>query len=210
MISVKEKEYEEALDANLVVPIVAKADGIVQSIVVTQGTPLVKVGDIVRKGDVLIAPYVVGKDGDIISMRAIGCVKAVVYAKGSVTYQDGQEKLVRSGNSMVRNSVSIFGIEFPSHIKVDYEYYDTETITRPLQKNLLLPFMIVQEKCYELVRVKGGDFASEKDLLVKESIYKAYEMIEADFDVQSEQTDIVEVNGTYFVTTYLKVLTDIA
>ena len=210
VISVKEKEYEEELDTSLVVPVVAKADGIVQSIVVTQGTPMVKVGDIVRKGDVLIAPFVVDKEGNTVKMRAIGSVKAVVYAKGSVTYQNGQEKLVRSGNSVVRKNLSLFGVSFPSHVKVEYEYYDTEITTKPMCKNFLLPFEVSTERCYELIKVKGGDFASEKDVLVKESIYKAYETLEADFDVQSEQTDIVEVAGAYFVTTYLKVLTDIA
>ena len=211
IISLKEKEYEVELDPTFQVPIIAGFDGIIESIDVVQGTPLVKVGDVVSKGDILIAPFTVDSEGNMIKMRAIGDVKASVYVKGSVTYKQGQERLVRSGNVQVLKSLKLFGTEFPSNKKVEYEYYEVEKTESNLSNNFLLPFKVIEERYYEMVKVVDNKtFEEQKDYLIKKSIYEAYENLDASFEVSEEQTDITEVEGTYFITTYLKVLTNIA
>ena len=211
IINIKEKEYEIDLDQDLFVPLVAERDGVIESINVVQGTPMVHAGDVVKQGDILIAPFVVGADGGVTKMRALGEVKASVYVKGSAVYQQGAETLVRSGNMIIRKQLNIFGIDLPSRIDVDYEYYEIETSEKYLTKNLLLPFRITEERCYELVKaIQEETFNERKDYLIKESIYNAYENLQSNFEVLSEQTDITKVEQMYFVTTYLKVITNIA
>jgi len=56
--------------------VVAKQDGVVQSIRVYAGTAAVKIGDTVRKGDVLIRGEERSSDGEIVSVHAQGVVTA--------------------------------------------------------------------------------------------------------------------------------------
>lgn len=210
VISIKEKEYSEELDSSIQLPVVASFDGIVESIDVVQGTPMVQVGDVVKKGDILIAPFTVDSEGNMIKMRAIGNVNASVYVKGSVSYQQGQERLVRSGNVQTHISLKLFGVDFPSKKNTSFDFYEVEKVEKYLCKNSLLPFIKVEERYYELIKqTDSKTFEEQKDYYIKQSIYQAYDNLEADFDVVSEQTDITKVENTYFVTTYLKVVTDI-
>ena len=58
---VKADDKPKILDKNEYCNIVATKTGVVESIVAQNGTPLVKVGDTVQKGDILIAGYMEGK-----------------------------------------------------------------------------------------------------------------------------------------------------
>lgn len=56
--------------------VIARQDGIIQSIRVFAGTPAVKAGDVVRKGDVLIRGTERSSDEQLVSVRAEGVVMA--------------------------------------------------------------------------------------------------------------------------------------
>ena len=71
-------------------------------------------------------------------------------------------------------------------------------------------FKIVDIRCYEIIKVKEEKkFEEEKALLIKQSRYLAYKNLKADFNVESEQTDIVIAGQNYYITTYVKIITDI-
>lgn len=210
VINVKEKEYDENLDESLIKPIVASFDGVVNSISVYQGTAMVKSGDIVRKGQVLIAPYI-EVNGEVKSMRAKGEVNASIFIKGQVVFNENERAKIRSGNFVTLKSMNFYGSVFKmKQKKVPYSNYEIEKSSKIICKNMPICFRIVEERYYELIDdpvVK--DFESQKEMLVKKSRYMAYENLKADFDVISEQTDIVTAGENHYITTYLKVNTNI-
>ena len=210
VINVKEKEYDENLDESLIKPIVASFDGVVNSISVYQGTAMVKSGDIVRKGQVLIAPYI-EVNGEVKSMRAKGEVNASIFIKGQVVFNENERAKIRSGNFVTLKSMNFYGSVFKmKQKKVPYSNYEIEKSSKIICKNMPICFRIVEERYYELIDdpvVK--DFESQKEMLVKKSRYMAYENLKADFDVISEQTDIVTAGENHYIITYLKVNTNI-
>lgn len=210
VINVKEIDYDENLDESLVLPIKAGFDGVISEINAYQGTPLVKVGDIVKKGQVLIAPYV-EVSGISRPIRARGEVKASIFLKGQVVFNEKQKIKVRSGNKTVAKSIEMLGTEFPcSAPKIDYPEYEIEKSTKIICKNMPISIKIIERSYYEMIEnVVCKSFESEKEFLIKKSRYLAYQELKANFDVVSEQTDIVNAGENYYITTYIKVLTEI-
>ena len=77
--------------------IVAAKDGIITEIVARNGTALVKPGDEVHKGDVLIAGYMEGKYTDKRYVHSLGEVKAKILYKQSKKIPLNQELLKETG-----------------------------------------------------------------------------------------------------------------
>lgn len=210
VLNFQEKEYDENLDESKMLPVIANFDGVVSSIEVSQGTPLVKVGDIVKAGQTLIAPYVV-VDGVSHKVRAKGSVWASVFIKGQVVFKENGVKKIRSGKVQTIREMELLGQKFDlKSEKLQFAEYEAVKSSKIYCNNMPLCFKIVETKYYELVDVKETKkFEDEKELLKKQSRYLAYKNLKADFNVTSEQTDIVNSGENYYITTYLKVVTEI-
>jgi len=172
-----------------------------------QGTALVRAGDIVKKGDILIAPYVISSDGTTNTIKAKGVVKANIWLKGSTQFCENGQKLVRSGNCFSYNLIKLFGMQMPFKVTDnEYEYFEIERTTNFVAKDIVLPMIIENVKVYEMIYIaETKKFSEVEDILVRESVYKAYEQIKDNFEIISEQTDVVEVGGVYYINTYIKV-----
>lgn len=95
VIEVKEntdREYEEKEETDIPIDVVAEKAGRITSIVTSRGTPLVKSGDVVEKGDVLVSGIVEIQDD---ALEVIGyqycAAEAEVYAQVEISYQDEVE-----------------------------------------------------------------------------------------------------------------------
>lgn len=77
--------------------IVAAQDGIVTRISAASGTPLVKPGDPVRRGQTLVAGYERTQDGGVHAVRAQAQVTARMWARGSARVRMTQENAVETG-----------------------------------------------------------------------------------------------------------------
>ena len=137
--------------------IVADQNGIVTDMIVRSGTPMVTVGDSVKKGDILIS-------GDVITRNEydepIRCV--TVYADGEVklkselSYRDSVPLRFMmnrvTGNQKTGCSVSIFNKKIFSYIpSIPYERYDiiTTSVNWKISKNLYLPVSHDTISCVE-------------------------------------------------------------
>lgn len=93
-VVVKERAYTDTQDKgeeNGYCDIVAKSDGVIYSITVKSGTPLVKVGDTVKAGQVLIGGYI-DMDGKVTPTRAEGEILAECSGEISVFVTEKEEK----------------------------------------------------------------------------------------------------------------------
>ena len=94
--------------------------------------------------------------------------------------------------------------------EIKFKEYEIEKSSKIICKNMPICFKIVEEKYYEIIETDvATNFEDEKELLIVKSRYLAYENLEASFEVESEQTDIVIAGDNYYITTYIKVNTNI-
>lgn len=125
--------------------IVAKCDGIIKSIKVTEGRAMVKEGDAVVKGDLLVSGIVEYSNGAIVMKQAKGEVIAQTYNVYSAEIPFLQENLVETGRIKTRNVLNIFNISIPLYIGELNENWVKTVVNKPvIIDGVELPFGITQ------------------------------------------------------------------
>lgn len=167
-VNILEKLPEiDIIDTQTPIPIKATVDGTIVSVFATSGTALVKTGDEVKAGDVLIAPYYLNAEGEEIPVRAMGEVKAEVTVTLSRTYSDFVIKPVRTGKFETLTSLVVFGLEYEK--KPSFENCETETSVRDI--SAVIPLKTVTVTAYETrYETLPFDFDAEKDIII-ENLY---------------------------------------
>lgn len=128
--------------------IIASREGIIWSILVRAGIAKVKVGDIVRKGDIIVSGTinVIGDSGDVISSRKIVpdadiTMKTVekYYDSFSVSYNEKQYTgIEKSGYDVTVFNNKLFSYN-PSNFYINYDII-REVVNLRINKNFYLPF----------------------------------------------------------------------
>lgn len=165
-------EINEELDKGIMdkeehLPIVADCDCIITSIYVERGTPMVEVGQTVKKGDVLIAAYLEldKESGQVLPCSPKGEVKGRVFYEESLEYYPRQMISFRTGKKEVDRIVSILDKEVLKEFDSELVLYEEErnyfklyplgidlcTITRYEleRKEVIIPFELVKEEKIE-------------------------------------------------------------
>ena len=83
----------------------AKASGRIKSINLKQGTLKVKVGDIVKEGDILVEPYIIDSSGEKRSVKAEAEILAEIWFEARVTHYDSSMKTIKTGNKIVKDNI---------------------------------------------------------------------------------------------------------
>lgn len=86
--------------------IVANCDGVIESINVFAGTPAVKVGDTVRKGDVLIYAHERGADNTVLPVTARGRVFARIWRSATAAVPIWEYTVEATGNVAASAAIS--------------------------------------------------------------------------------------------------------
>lgn len=210
VINIKEKlVVEEMQDFE---PLVAKQSGVIQSITLISGTLNCKVGDVVKKGDVLVYPYVVDANGEQKPIIALAQINAYVDVVGKVEFNENQVEYVRTGEYKTVRFYSIFGLEFKlSKFSNTYKNYDLVKDEYYVFNNNLLPIKILSYTYYE---TKGKesvvDFETVKQQQIELSKELAYKNLPKNIEVLDKQTLISQDQNIYYIVTYLKTIQSIA
>ena len=206
---VKSHEKPEIIDNSDYCNIVALKDGIITDIVAQNGTALVKAGDEVHKGDVLVAGYIEGKYTDKRYVHSLGEVKAKILYKQSEKVYLNQEILKETGEEENKFQIKFnkFQINFYKTLS-KFKIYDTiyKEHNFKIFSNFYLPISLVKitnkkqikenksyslEEAIELGKTKLSN-EIEKKIIDKQNILG----ITVDTD---EHVDYVEVCVTYEV-----------
>jgi len=188
--------------------IVALCDGVVTRVVAITGTPEVKIGDTVKKGQVLIGGYVEYADGTSEEVYAEGRVYARVSESAEVVFIEERVRYELTGRRVTVTEFDIFGYRVKSSVEIPFEYYDVDS-----RMTVFSPAPVVMYKVtyFEQVRiVEKVTFESVKDELIEKAKVLAAE--KADFiveDFSSEVTDgqPISVRVTVYGT---KVISDVS
>lgn len=107
--AVKKKQIDAPVDMHKRRDIVATENGKVQYLLCEQGTALVKVGDVVKKGDVLIAGLRSFNDGTTSDVYALGRVVLELSCSSFAKFTGTVTETVETGNVFTSDSVVLFG-----------------------------------------------------------------------------------------------------
>jgi len=206
---VKVDEKPDLLDNSEYCNIVASKSGVITKIIAQNGTAVAKVGEEVKKGDILIAGYMEGKYTDKRFVHSLGEVQAKIkYQKNEKIYLK-QENLKDTGKKEKKIQIKFnnFQINFYKTLS-NFKIYDTIYTEKKLKifSNFYLPISIMEitnkeqikeNKIYsieEAVEFEKQKLSNEieNDIANKENIQN----ITVD---TNEQKDYVEVCVTYEV-----------
>ena len=143
--------------------IIASSDGVVESIITRCGTPLVRKGDEVKTGDVLVSGEIVlyNDAKEEVDTRYVQA-DADVYVRTSIQYnnmvQRGYTCKIYTGKSVTHHIISVMGsMAELGLLPADYEQYDvvTEVSRLRLTKDFLLPVCAGRRTVYEYVTEEG-------------------------------------------------------
>ena len=144
---VKAKEAPEIIDEKEYCNIVANKGGTITQIVAQNGTAIVKPGDEVQKGQVLIQGTMEGKYTGIRYVHSLGEVKAIVEYTKSEKISYKEEQNVKTGNKEKKYQIKInnFQINFYKTLS-KFKIYDTieEDKKFKIFSNLYLPISVTK------------------------------------------------------------------
>jgi len=213
MIRIKEAAFTEQKTEKIEGDshIIANQNGIVTELIVRTGTPMVKVGDSVKKGDVLIAGVVntVNENGELIK-------SSLVYADGEVSLKSDIQYIDKvpmnfvmkemTGEEKNGYALSIFNKKIFSYIpSIPYERYDiiTSSVSWKISDNLYLPVSHDTISCREYVQNEAiysnaqlSEICYRRYLdTIEQYLETGYQVIEDDVELQIVDEECV-LQGT--------------
>ena len=205
-VEVKIKEAvnaPEIIDGNEYCNIVAQKEGMITKINAQNGTAKVKVGDIVKMGDILVNGYLEGKYTGIRYVHAIANIEAKVwYSKKEKIYLK-QQVLTETGELEEKYSLVINNFKINLYKTLSkFENYDTISKSKRLKlfSNFYLPV--------ELIKTTNKEYVMKDITYTEEEVTSIWvEKIKKELKTQIENTDniINEQVNTYANDGYIEI-----
>lgn len=173
--------------------VVSGYDCVITKVVANCGTPVVKAGDVVRRGDVLIE----GKEYATADGSELGIVAAAGRAYGRVTFTFSvpiaeSGGLRHTGRSETVTALKLFGLTIGG-TESSYQFCESVTERKRLSP---LPVEVVRV-CYHELDVSSFD--EEAEAFIREKADELESTYGVSFDIR---TDIAERNGINVMTVY--------
>lgn len=196
IINIKEKVYNlEYEDKGEFVPLVSGFNGIVTEISLIQGTPLVKVGQIVKVGQELVAPYVTDTQGQTLSVKPMADIKADVFLTTITQVPDTLNKMIDTGNVIKNKIISLFNVDiFTRCPNNTFKNYRKEEKITDMSNNIILPIKIKETVFYEQTEQIIEDYYnSNKDEILKDCQQKTRQLVASCDIIKEEYKTITKV-----------------
>ena len=192
--------------------IVSQYDCLVKEINLIQGTLNVKVGDIVKKGDVLVYPYVIDSQGGKRDIEPKANIFAEVWFSSSIKHYDYFIEIKKTGKSIVNSDIQLFGLNIYQNYKENsFENYEVETKTISLTNNLILPFKLKKTIYYETEVIEHYEpFEAVKEKIIDQARQKTLIFLSENEIISKENFTIKEEVGFYTVNYYITTYKDVA
>lgn len=192
-LTVNVTEMGEKVDINTPTNLKATADGIITKIDVTSGNCVVKVGDTVAKGDLLVSGILENASGTRF-VHSSGSVTAKTEREITVSAQYKRKEINKTGKTNKKSVLSVFGIKIPLYLGKENKSFEAHAKVDNL--SLLgkrLPIR-VYTKIFEYTEEKEVTLGKKE--LEKELERLFYEQTEleniGDFEVKNREIDEIE------------------
>lgn len=194
VVEVKEKvAIPEIVDKNQPCNIVAEKDGLITQIDATYGQKAVKVGDVVKKGELLIGGLYQTRYDGLHYLHSAGRVTARTWYTKTADFALTKTFFSKTGNFFSKNTMNFLGFRVKLYIDKNpsYEYSEEDiTIHRlSIGENLVIPISFEHQYCYELQK-------NQEQLSQDEALSDAVRVLYGELDSQISE-DACVVNKTY-------------
>ena len=192
-------------------PLISSYDGLITQINLVQGTLNVKEGDIVRKGDILVYPYVVDGDGNEMPVQPKAEIMADVWVEQEEVFYEYQIVEQRTGRKVVCSQVTLWGLVVYSNTSENqFENYETEKSSCYLTENNILPLIYTKYTFYETKTIEIiKNFEEEKTTLFENLRQKTLIYLPENAIIKDEKTLVKEMAGVYYLKCILTTSLDI-
>lgn len=165
-VRVEERKLNVVADDEEYRHIVAKKEGIITKINASSGEISKKIGDLVKKGDILISGYIHKGEDIKNTVVAKGSVYAEVWYKVKIDMPFTYYEERKTGNSKKRLAFNFFNNRYT----IDFNPYDNKSINSfTLFKSLILPISVSIDK--------------EEELIIYDEVYTYEEAIDKAIDL---------------------------
>lgn len=196
IVNIKERLLNDENENEGFSALVATSDGIITEIEHIQGTLLVKVGDIIRAGQELVAPYIIDSLGQQILIEPKSNIYADVWLSGESVHYDMKNIVERTGNKITERRVEFLGKEiFANNLDIPYENYETEIIETYLTENLM-PIKYQTVNYYEVIyKTIEQNFSEVQETKISEAKNLARMRMKENEEIKSENHIITTACG---------------
>ena len=187
IVSIVEAHEKPNIVAEEHCDIVSNKKGVITKITANQGTPLVKVGDIVEPGTKLIGGYMEGKYTDTRYVHAQGEVQAKVWYTKKLASGFTREVSSYTGVTKKRYRISLHNFQINLYKSIpNFEKYDTISENKKFKilSNFYLPITLTQDTYQEMKTEKITYGKQElQNILINE--------LEEEFQKEHSQDDTI-------------------
>jgi similar to stage IV sporulation protein len=196
-VTVKERVLPpEIIPVDVPCNIVANRDGLIKAVIAKEGQDLVKAGDTVTRGQVLISGRVVNKNDEtkVRMVHAMGTVEARTWYEGTSPVVVKTIEQVRTGRKKDHYSLVVLDKRLPLfHGKIGFSNFEKIEIRKRLSlgEDMVFPFAFTIDSYYEIQDVENEMELEEAEQLAADYAYKL-----ASEEVP-EKAEIVNTNLDY-------------
>ena len=202
LVSISERDFPPDTTKNTdPYNLVAKCDGLIVDSVVSDGMTVVKKGDYVKKGDLLVSGIVELQTTAYKTVHAKGHVYAETVHEFSVNIPFRSHEKVYTGKETVRRKLEILNFSIPLYFNADsgYEKYDAYKRTENLElfDVIRLPVRLTETSFAEYITpityltldaAKNKAYDSYKNYVEKELSER--EMIKEEIDIKDDENGV--------------------
>ena len=150
---VEAEEKPEVVDENDYCSIVSDNPGKILKVIANNGTAMVKPGDIVKEGSLLIAGWIEGKYTGTRFVRADGKIDALVWHTETASVKLNEKKIEKTGNTEKKYALNINNFRINLYKKLsNFEKYDTIYTAKKIKifSNFYIPVELIECNNFEI------------------------------------------------------------
>lgn len=201
VVNIHESDLPDEMTATYQ-PIVSNYDCKITEIELIQGTLSVEIGQIVRKGQVLVQPYIIDSQGQTRMVKPMAHIKADVWFSSQIEHNSSYLQRTRTGKKVTQSEVFFMGLPiFTLNKNVNFKEYEVVESEQNLTKNLVLPLKLRKKTYYEMeTTMVETNFEDVKNQIIEEAKQKALQNI-FDYEIiKDENYKIKQAAGISIVT----------
>ena len=210
---VETEEKPEIINQDEYCNIVANKDALIQKIDSTKGTSVVKEGDLVKKGSILIGGWMEGKYTGVRYVHGAGKVMGKVWYTETARVQLKEEKIEKTGKEEKKYKINFNNFQINLYKTLSkFEKYDTIYTDKKVKifSDFYLPVSFTECNNFEAIS-KTEEYTQEeaKNIAIERAEKKLAEQVTNSDDIQDKKINVITTNDYVEVEVIYEVLENI-
>ncbi len=182
-------------------PIISNFDGIITNIQLIQGTMAVNEGEVVKKGEVLVHPYIIDSQGEQIDVAPKAEIYADIWLQERAIHYEYQIITKRTGVTTKKEVVMLNNLPiYTRGENVNFEEYEVEESVFEISRNLFLPLKLKRTVFYQTCTEEViAPFEDKKEEIIAIAREKTLIFVQENEIIKEENYTIRQIGGCFEV-----------